>query len=186
MKIITLHKSDESLIKKALKNDTKAEQEIYNKYAPKMLSVCRSYVKDMHYAEDVMIEGFTKALDNLNKFRFEGSFEGWLRRIMVREAISFLRSRKQLYFSEIEEAEGLPSETTDEDYDTELLQLLIDSLPNGYKTVLIMFTIEGYNHKEIADMLNITESTSKSQLFKARKMLQEQLATLNRKRNEKI
>lgn len=186
MKIITLHKSDESLIKKALKNDTNAEREIYNRYAPKMLSVCRSYIKDMHYAEDVMIEGFTKALDNLNKFRFEGSFEGWLKRIMVREAISFLRSRKQLYFSEIEEAEGFPSETPDEEYDIELLQLLIDSLPNGYKTVLIMFTIEGYNHKEIADMLNITESTSKSQLFKARKMLQELLATLNRKRNEKI
>lgn len=140
----------------------------------------------MHYAEDVMIQGFTKALDNLGKFKHEGSFEGWLRRIMVREAINFLRSRKQLQFSEIEEAESYPVHTDEPDYDTEMLQLLIDNLPNGYKTVLIMFSVEGYNHKEISEMLGIAESTSKSQLFKARKMLQQQLTSINKKANETV
>lgn len=186
MKIIALHISDEALIKKALKNDSKAEEALFKRYAPKMLSVCRSYIKDMHYAEDVMIQGFTKALDNLSKFKHEGSFEGWLRRIMVRGAIDFLRNRKQLQFSEIDEAESYPIYTEESDYDAEMLQLLIDNLPNGYKTVLIMFTIEGYNHKEIAEMLGITESTSKSQLFKARKMLQEQLGLLKRRENETV
>ena len=181
MKIIQLHTSDEALIKKALRRDSKAEEALFNRYAPKMLGVCRNYIKDIHYAEDVMIMGFTKVLDNLHSYRFEGSFEGWIRRIMSREAISFLRSRKELYFSEIEEAERMPVYAPDPDYDVEMLQILIDNLPAGYKTVLVMFTIEGYNHKEIAEMLGISESTSKSQLFKARKQLQEQLATLNRK-----
>jgi RNA polymerase sigma factor (sigma-70 family) len=181
LKIIQLHTSDEALIKKALRRDSKAEEALFNRYAPKMLGVCRNYIKDIHYAEDVMIMGFTKVLDNLHSYRFEGSFEGWIRRIMSREAISFLRSRKELYFSEIEEAERMPVYAPDSDYDVEMLQILIDNLPAGYKTVLVMFTIEGYNHKEIAEMLGISESTSKSQLFKARKQLQEQVATLNRK-----
>ena len=186
MKIIALYTSDDALIKKALRNDAKAEQALYDRHAAKMLGVCRTYIKDLHYAEDVMIQGFTRAFENLVKFRFEGSFEGWLRRIMVREAIDFLRSRKQLYFTEIEEAETLQVYTTESDYDIEILQLLIDNLPNGYKTVLVMFTIEGYNHKEIAEMLGITESTSKSQLFKARKMLQEQLASIQKRENETV
>jgi len=186
LKIIALYTSDDALIKKALRNDAKAEQALYDRHAAKMLGVCRTYIKDLHYAEDVMIQGFTRAFENLVKFRFEGSFEGWLRRIMVREAIDFLRSRKQLYFTEIEEAETLQVYTTESDYDIEILQLLIDNLPNGYKTVLVMFTIEGYNHKEIAEMLGIKESTSKSQLFKARKMLQEQLASIQKRENETV
>lgn len=183
MKIITLHISDENLINKALRRDSKAEHTLYNRYAPKMLGVCRYYISDLHYAEDVMVSGFTKVFDNLGKFRHEGNFEGWIRKIMVREAISFLRSRRQLYFSDIEEAENFHIQSPEIDYDTEMLQLLIDNLPNGYKTVLILFAVEGYNHKEIAEMLNITESTSKSQLFKARRMLQEQLAHINKKEN---
>jgi RNA polymerase sigma factor (sigma-70 family) len=186
VKIIQLHIPDDALIKKALRNDSKAEEALYTKYAAKMLGVCRCYIKDMHYAEDIMIQGFTKVFDNLAKYRFEGSFEGWIRRIMVREAISFLRSRQQLYFCEIEEAETYPAHAAESDYDADMLQLMVDNLPNGYKTVLVMYTVEGYNHKEIAEMLGITESTSKSQLFKARKLLQQQLATLNKKGNETI
>jgi len=182
LKIIALHTSDETLIKKALRNDSKAEQSLFNRHAPKMLGVCRSYIKDLHYAEDVMIQGFTKAFENLDKFRHEGSFEGWLRRIMIREAVDFLRSRRQLYFSDIEEAETVPIQP-ESDYDIEILQWLMDNLPNGYKTVMILYSVEGYSHKEIAKMLDITESTSKSQLFKARKLLQQQLATLSKKEN---
>ncbi|MFY7730185.1 MAG: RNA polymerase sigma factor [Flavobacterium sp.] len=176
MKIIKLHTSDESLIKRILHHDSKAERELYMRYAGKMLGVCRLYVKDLHYAEDVMVEGFTKAFQNLDKFRFDGSFEGWLRRIMVRQAIDFLRSRRAIQFADIETAE-VPAVTTDEpDFDVELLQLLIDNLPEGYRTVLVMYAVEGYSHKEIAVLLGITENTSRSQLFKARKQLEEQLA----------
>lgn len=174
MKIIKLHISDESIIKKILGGDTRAEQQLYDRYAAKMLGVCRMYVKDIHYAEDVMVQGFTRSLNNLSKFRFEGSFEGWLRRIMIREALDFLRERTQLYFDDIETAE-VAQVTVDDDLDAELLQLLIDKLPIGYRTVLVMFAVEGYSHKEIAEMLGISENTSKSQLFKARKQLQEQL-----------
>lgn len=175
MKIITLHTSDDTLIKRILRNDGKAERQLYERHAPKMLGVCRLYIKDLHYAEDVMIQAFTRAFDNLGKFRFEGSFEGWLRRIMVREAIDFLRGRTQLRFEDIETAEVPPVMVDDNDLDADLLQLLIDKLPEGYRTVMVMFAIEGYSHKEIAEVLGITESTSKSQLFKARKQLQEQL-----------
>lgn len=182
LKIIALHTPDDVLIKKALRHDGKAEQALFNRHAPKMLGVCRTYIKDLHYAEDVMIQGFTKVFENLDKFRHEGSFEGWIRRIMIREAVDFLRSRRQLYFSEIEEAETVAVQT-ESDYDIEVLQWLMDNLPNGYKTVMVLYTVEGYSHKEIAEMLGITESTSKSQLFKARKMLQQQLATLSKKEN---
>jgi RNA polymerase sigma-70 factor (ECF subfamily) len=181
-----LYTSDEALIKKALKCDSAAEHSLFNRYAPKMLSVCRYYISDLHYAEDVMITSFTKVFDNLEKFRFEGNFEGWIRRIMVRESISFLRSRKQIYFAEIEEAEKHCIEAPESDYDTETLQLLIDGLPDGYRTVLILFAIESYNHKEIAALLGISESTSKSQLFKARKLLQQQLELLRKKENGRV
>ena len=187
MKIIQLYVPDEVLVKKALHNDSKAEETLYTRYAPKMLGVCRCYVKDMHYAEDIMIQGFTKAFENLGKFRFEGSFEGWLRRIMVREAIDFLRSRRQLQFADIDTAADVITATEPEiEYDADVLQLLIDGLPTGYKTVLVLFAIEGYSHKEIAEMLSIKENTSKSQVFKARRMLQQQLEALNKKRNGKI
>ena len=104
---------------------------------------------------------------------------------MVREAIDFLRGRTQLYFEDIETVKVPPLTTDDEDIDVELLQLLIDKLPAGYRTVLVMFAVEGYSHKEIADTLGISENTSKSQLFKARKQLQEQLDLQKRLENEK-
>ncbi|MFD2601752.1 RNA polymerase sigma factor [Flavobacterium suzhouense] len=185
MKIIRLYASDEAVVKKILQGDARAEKQLYDRYAAKMLGVCRMYIKDLHYAEDVMIRGFMRALDNLGKFRFEGSFEGWLRKIMVRESIDFLRERTQIYFEDIETAEVPPVTTVEVDMDVELLQLLIDKLPEGYRTVLVMFAVEGYNHKEIAKMLGISESTSKSQLFKARKQLQEQLSLLKRLENER-
>ena len=86
MKVIQLHNNEKRLIKKALKKDRKAQQSLYETYSPKMLSVCRMYVKDLHFAEDVMLKGFFKVFNNLSNFRSEGSFEGWIRKIMVREA----------------------------------------------------------------------------------------------------
>lgn len=141
-----------------------------------MLGVCRQYIRDIHFAEDVMVEGFVKVFKNLDSFEHRGSFEGWIRRIMVRECISYLRKRQFVVYDE--EAYKTESSTADEGssiLDVEYIQQLIDELPEGYKMVFLLYAIEGYKHHEIANMLKISEGTSKSQLFKARKMLQENL-----------
>ena len=180
LKIIQLHKNESALIKSALKNNRDAQRVLYEQYAPKMLSVCRYYIKDVQHAEEAMLNGFFKVFSNLKNFKGEGSFEGWIRRIMVRESISFLRQQKHIEFSvdefDFKEESFNPVKT---DMDVAEIQQLIDALPEGYKLVFVMYAIEGYKHHEIANMLNITEGTSKSQLFKARKMLQEKLQKLN-------
>ncbi|WP_281751452.1 RNA polymerase sigma factor [Neptunitalea chrysea] len=185
MKVIHLHTSEEKLIKKAQRNDRVSQQALYTTYAPKMLSVCRYYVKDLQYAEDVMITGFAKVFKGLSTFQFEGSFEGWVRRIMVRESISFLRSNKQIIFTEYTTATN-EEIVYESDMSTEVLQLLIDGLPDGYKAVFVMYAIEGYAHKEIAEMLEISEGTSKSQLSKARKLLKQQLDLIKKRENGTI
>ena len=177
MKVIQLHNNEKRLIKKALKKDRKAQQSLYETYSPKMLSVCRMYVKDLHFAEDVMLKGFFKVFNNLSNFRSEGSFEGWIRKIMVREAIDFLRVQKQMNFSEEIESEmnASSSNTFQSNEEVDFLQQKIDELPEGYKAVFMLYAVEGYKHQEIAKMLNISEGTSKSQLSKARKLLQKKV-----------
>lgn len=134
------------------------------------------YIKDLQFAEDVLMKGFYKVFKSLSSFEDKGSFEGWVRRIITREAIDFLRIQKQLDFSDQlanrTEVSTYPEKTQTE---TEYLQKLIDELPEGYKVVFVLAAIEGYKHKEIAEMLQISVGTSKSQLHKARKLLQEKL-----------
>lgn len=176
VKIIPFYKNEKQLIKKAIAGNPDAQQRLYTKHAPKMLSVCRQYIKDIHFAEDVMVQGFLKMFTKLGTFKFEGSFEGWVRTIMVRESISYLRKQQfVVYDDEVYGKNQSQAVSQDLDVDTEHIQQLIDALPQGYKMVFVLYTIEGYKHQEIADMLSITESTSKSQLFKARKILQEKL-----------
>jgi len=181
LKVIQLYKKEDKLIKKALKNDREAQQLLYTMFSSKMLSVCRYYISDLHYAEDVMIEGFLKVFSNLKSFKSIGSFEGWVRRIMIRESISFLRRQKSLEFS-VEELniDVKYSHNINTELEVNEIQKLIDSLPEGYKVVFVMYAIEGYKHNEIATMLDISVGTSKSQLFKARKMLQQKVEELNK------
>ncbi|MCB0445625.1 MAG: RNA polymerase sigma factor [Gelidibacter sp.] len=181
MKVIQLHNSNTKLIDKAAKNNREAQHILYEVHAPKMLSVCRYYVKDVQKAEEVLLNGFFKAFTNLKRFKNEGSFEGWLRKIMVREAISFLRQQKQIEFS-VDDVQTHHTYTNNIDTEIELneIQQLIDQLPEGYKMVFVMYAVEGYKHIEIAELLNITEGTSKSQLFKARQLLQEKIMKLNK------
>ncbi|APQ19246.1 RNA polymerase sigma factor [Maribacter hydrothermalis] len=180
MKIIPFYKNEKQLIKKATSGNRDAQEGLYKKHAPKMLSVCRQYIKDIHFAEDVMVQGFLKMFNKLDTFKFEGSFEGWLRRIMIRESISYLRKQQfVVYDDEVYEKNQSDEISQSTDLDTEHIQQLIDALPQGYKMVFVMYTVEGYKHKEIAEMLLITESTSKTQLLKARKLLQEQLRQQN-------
>ncbi|MBT0606644.1 RNA polymerase sigma factor [Aequorivita echinoideorum] len=174
MKIIPLHKNYSKLIAKAGKADRRAQQELFELFSPKMLGVCRQYLKNNDLAEEVMLSGFLKVFLHLSDFKNEGSFEGWIRRIMVNESISQLRKEKKLNFvaeSEIENATA-HSAYIETKLEAAEIQKIIDTLPDGYKTVFVLYAVEGYKHSEIAELLQISESTSKTQLFKARKMLQ--------------
>lgn len=179
MKVVSLIKNEDQLLKKAAQSNRKAQQELYERYAPKMLSIARMYIRDIHQAEEVMLSGFFKVFTHLKEFRGEGSFEGWIRRIVVRECISFLRRRDQLEFVEdlVLVEEGVND--VDIQLEVEEIQKMIDQLPQGYRVVFVMYAIEGYKHREIAELLGIDIGSSKSQLFKARKLLQRKLLTLN-------
>ncbi|KAF2515321.1 RNA polymerase sigma factor [Flavobacterium foetidum] len=183
MKIIQLHQEETKIIKLAVENNRQAQQQIYSKFSSKMLSVCRQYIKDIQLAEDVMITAFMKVFTNLKNFEHKGSFEGWIRRIMVNECISYLRVQKKVKFAEDEFFVEESFNEIDSQFTVEQIQYLIDSLPDGYKMVFNLYAIEGYKHNEIAKMLGINEGTSKSQLSHARKMLQAQINILKRQDN---
>ena len=178
MKVINLHQEENKLILLAVENNRQAQQQIYTKFSPKMLSVCRQYIKDIHQAEDIMIIAFMKVFTNLKNFQHKGSFEGWIRRIMVNECISFIRVEKKLKYSEEENYVEESFNNIESQFSIAEIQYLIDSLPDGYKMVFNLYAIEGYKHQEIASMLGINEGTSKSQLSHARKMLQGQINKL--------
>jgi len=141
-----------------------------------MLGVCRQYIRDLQFAEDVMVGGFVKVFKYLENFKHQGSFEGWIRKIMVRECLTFLRKKQPIIFDDdVYESNAPKHITATPDLDVEQVQKLIDALPDGYRMVFVMYAIEGYGHKEIAEMLQISEGASRSQLFKARRMLQDKL-----------
>ena len=181
LKVIQLHKDEASLIKGAIKNNRDSQRILFDLYAPKMLSVCRYYIKDIQFAEEVMLNGFFKVFSNLKNFKAEGSFEGWVRRIMVRESISYLRQKKSIEFAtDVIDYKNDFTNNIQTEIELAEIQQLIDDLPEGYKIVFVMYAIEGYKHHEIAEILNISESTSKSQLFKAKKQLQEKIINRNK------
>ena len=174
MRVVSLHKNYKKLIEHSRRGDRRAQHQLFELFAPKMLSVCRQYIGNLDQAEEVMLSGFMKVYTHLENFRSEGSFEGWIRRIMVNEAISFLRKQQRLKYTDEEAIETKGDHVTylDSGLEVEEIQRLIDRLPDGYRTVFVLYAVEGYKHSEIAEMLGISESTSKSQVFKARKLLQ--------------
>jgi RNA polymerase sigma factor (sigma-70 family) len=177
VKVIRLKPTLETLIARCRKNDSKAQYALYEMMGPKMLGVCRRYVKSIEEAEEVLSNGFVKVFTKIDSFRDEGSFEGWVRRIMVRESLNYIRYQRNIFVET--EPEWIPEQghsPIQEDIDAEALMTIVDTLPTGYRTVFNLYAIEGYAHKEIGEMLGITETTSKSQLSKARKFLREQIA----------
>lgn len=178
MKVLNLHYEEKKLIAQAIDNNRHAQHQLYNHFAPKMLGVCRQYIKDLQQAEDVMITGFMKVFTNLVNFEHKGSFEGWIRRIMINECISFIRVKKDLKFMDDESYLEDSYNSIESQLSLDDLQFLIDNLPEGYKMVFNLYVIEGYKHQEIAQMLGITEGTSKSQLSRAREVLQVQIQKL--------
>lgn len=147
---------------------------LYERFAPRMYGVCLRYTSDPDEAQDILQEGFIKVFRHLEKFRQEGSFEGWIRRIMVNTAIEHFRKRKTL--NQVTEKEELSLESPEENALDRLAEkdiiALIQQLSPGYRTVFNLYVIEGYGHKEIASMLGISEGTSKSQLARAKSVLQ--------------
>ena len=171
---ISIDFSEPELIRQVLNKNRTAQKQLFDCFAPKMLGVCRQYIKDLHDAEDVMLCAFMKVFQNMEQYRNDGSFEGWIRRIMIRESLSFLRSKKEMVF--IEDAQqSVLSVVSDHSEAGNDYQKLIDELPKGCKYVFVLSVIEGYKHQEIAEMLDISVGTSKSQLAYAKKLLKQQI-----------
>lgn len=188
MRIFTLNKAidEETLIKRCVKRDPKAQKALYEQFASKMMGVCRRYLSNVEEAEEALSNGFIKVFTNLERYESKGSFEGWIRKIMVRECLMYLRSKKSFveYTDQIEKHDTQIAFGADLELDKEELMTLIDELPDGYRTVFNMYAIEGYKHQEIAVMLNISESTSKTQLLRARKLLQTKIEELEKSLKE--
>lgn len=185
LKVIKLN-NDNQLIKQSLQNNRKAQKLLYEKFSPKMLSLCVYYIKDLHQSEEVMLSGFFKVFTKLKQFSNQGSFEGWIRKIMVFECISYLRKKNQLIFTdEIENYESIVENEVELTIAVEELQNYISELSEGCRVVFNMYVIEGYKHAEIAEMLNVTVGTTKTQLSRARKALQGMIS-LNKKKYHEV
>ena len=183
MKIVDINFDLNRLIQLARNKDRQAQSAIYKKFSPKMFSVCRQYLKDEQKAEDILVTAFMKVFTHIDKYEQNGSFEGWMRRIMVNECISYLRVNKKIYYTEEENFKEESSNDIEIQSSVEEIQTMIDSLPEGCKMVFNLYAIDGYKHKEIAEMLEIEEGTSKSQLAYARKMLQTMITASNNLKN---
>ncbi len=173
--------SEQKLIKGCKQGKAKYQKLLYELYAPKMLGVCARYFHNIDDAQDALQDGFVKIFSNIKAFREEGSFEGWIRRIMVNTSLNLHRKNlKHYYHIDISETESRISDKRMEFDHLEVQDMLkmIQSLPNGYRLVFNLYEIEGYSHKEIADELGVSVNTSKSQLLKARRKLREKLDKL--------
>jgi RNA polymerase sigma factor (sigma-70 family) len=173
-RILSLFNQEAQLVKALRKQDPKGQRQVYEKYSSRMLGLCFRYAGDEMIAEDIMVEGFMRVFSKIDQFSGEGSLEGWIRRIMVNEALGYLRKQKRILEDALsDEAENIPDYSlADQNLNADELLNLIGELPVGYRTVFNLYAIEGYAHTEIAGMLGITESTSKSQLHRARALLQ--------------
>ena len=159
------------LIDRCIKQDAQAQKLLYERLSPRMYAVCLRYVKDTADAQDVLLKSFMKAFDHIKTYKQEGSFEGWVHRIVVNEALMFLRKYKNMHVAvDIEEAVDVSTPPSSA-LEAEDLLRLVQQLPLGYRTVFNLYSIEGYSHAEIAEKLNISEGTSKSQLSRAKELL---------------
>lgn len=169
------------LIEGCMRGKREAQYQLYNLMSGKMFAVCLRYSNDRESAEDILQEGWVKIFQNMEKFRGEGSFEGWVRRIFVNTAVEHFRKNNKLQpFVNLESvAFQLEYEAPHHNLDMEDLMKFIQSLSPGYRTVFNLYVIEGYSHKEIGEMLKISEGTSKSQLARARYLLQQMIQNAN-------
>lgn len=190
--------TESQLISRCKKREEDAQRIVYERFSGKMMGVCMCYVKERAEAEDLLHDAFIQAFDKIKQFKGKGSFEGWLRRVVVNTILMHLRAKKKetrnISFDEVEEQ---IAEDTEEAYTESAINTVkqaeftqqdiltvVSALPEGFKVVFNLFAIEGMKHKEIAKMLAISEGTSKSQLFHARKQIQKQLYILAKEREK--
>ena len=177
--------SESDLIQGCLVGDRRMQEELYRRFSPRMYGVCLRYAGNAEEAQDILQEGFIKVYKKLDSFRGEGSFEGWIRRIFVNTAIEHFR--RKIYQQPITEKHETTVEAQylsvlDELAEKDILKL-IQELSPGYRTVFNLYVVEGYTHKEIGDLLNISEGTSKSQLSRAKVVLQDLVKKFLEERN---
>ena len=168
--------TEEQMLAGSLRNDAAAQEALYNRFGPKMLGVCYRFARNREDAEDMLQEAFIKIFTQLHQYRNEGSLEGWIRRIIVHTCINIIKKNKK--FSETVDIVHANSLIIQEDFIPSIMQAkqvveCIRLLPIGYRTVLNLYAIEGYSHREISQMLEIEESTSRSQYTRAKALLEE-------------
>lgn len=173
---------DEAIIKACLANDRKAQEAFYNHFCSTMFAVCLRYSNNREDAGDILQEGFIKVFSKLGQFQGKGSLEGWMKRIFINTALEHYRINKVYYAqADIEVAENKAvNDFISERLDAALLLKILNQMAPGYRTVINLYAIEGYNHAEIAEMLGISEGTSKSQLARARQVLAAALEKLKK------
>jgi len=174
--------TDDILLQGCLKNNAASQKELYNRYSPKMMAVCYRFAQNREDAEDMLQEGFIKVFSQIHSFRNQGALEGWIRRIIVHTCINHLKKNKR--FKESVDLIHASLVKVREESVPSIVQAkqiieCIRSLPLGYRTVLNLYAIEGYSHREISEMLEIEESTSRSQYTRAKQMLEDVLLKKN-------
>lgn len=174
MQSLSISFNENQIIEGCIAGNRRAQEALYSMFASKMMGVCMRYSSNYHNAEDILQEGFVKIFTNIHRYRGDGSFEGWVRRIFVNTAIEHYRKNGKVYATD--DLQSVESSIINDDAISNLsakdLVHAIQKLSTGYRTIFNMYVVEGYSHKEIAQMLGISEGTSKSQLARARVHLQ--------------
>jgi RNA polymerase sigma factor (sigma-70 family) len=169
--------TDPEIIAGCVKGERRYQELLYHRYSPKMFAICQRYANEFTAAEDLLQEGFIKVFKNIDRFRGDGSFEGWVRRIFINTAIEHYRKKSNLYV--VQDTETLAYEYHEDNIVEKLMKedlvKVIQSLSDGYRNIFNLYVVEGYSHREIAEMMGISEGTSKSQLARARYLLQKKL-----------
>lgn len=180
--------NEDELVNGCRRRNRNAQKQLYETYAGKMYTLCYRYVHDVMEAEDILVTAFTKIFEKIDQFKGEGSFEGWIKRIVINESLAFLRKNKAMYLeTDLQQADReLNYDQLSDHLEVEELLEMIHELPSGYRAVFNMYAIDGYTHKEIAEHLGISENTSKSQLSRARLYLQKMLSQYNRVSLQKV
>jgi RNA polymerase sigma factor (sigma-70 family) len=171
--------TESDLLVGCMQGDRRMQEELYQRFSPRMYAVCLRYAGKAEEAEDILQEGFIKVFKKMDSFRGDGSFEGWMRRIFVNTAIEHFRRKRYLMPVTEKEENSIEGKYTSalDDLGAKDILALIQDLSPGYRTVFNMYVVEGYTHKEIAEMLGISEGTSKSQLSRAKVILQDMVRT---------
>jgi len=170
---------DKEILEGCIKGRSSAQQRLFDSYSRMLLGVCRRYATNLEEAEDILQEGFVKIFLNIKEFKGDGLLVAWMRRIMINTAITYYhKMRKHRYHDDLEEVRESKFEDhpwEDADFTREELYDVIQRMPDGYRMVFNLYAVEGYKHREIAEIMNIDENTSKSQYSRARRWLQERL-----------